>query len=370
MTSVTFETASFGDAIKKAARVAPSKSGHAFDKAAGIVLDIFPDDEVKCVIRSTNTDIFSTEIVAVVSATGAEARWRLSSMVLAAVIGTLPITNGKTVTLTQDGSVIRITSGRTKATLMMMDPSLYPSWDSFDPDGMTQVNGLGGRLEQVEWAASTAPQPPLCGVLLDGQYAVATDRYRLARVPCKIDLPRPIVVPAGILGSVLRPMGDVGLAMRGSMLEIEVDEYHQVQTITYDMAYPDINKVARTEHPAVVEFNKAEFLEMAARANAFSGANRDPVLRVFFGREEVAVMMENQEVGMLGDVLEVPGQIPHSRISINFTPRNLTDAISKTPGGRIKVGYDPETTKAPLYISDGSGYEAWVVPRSEIRPSV
>lgn len=367
MTTVVFENATIADAVKKAARVAPSKSGHAFDKAAGIVLDLFPDDDVKCVIRATNTDIFSAEVVGVLEATGPEVRWRLPSMVFAGVVGNLPITNGKTVTLEQDDSRIKITSGRTKATIIQMDASYYPGWDSFDPAGMSQVNGLGGKLELIEWAASTAPQPPLCGVYLDGNYAVATDRYRLARIPLRLNLSRPIIIPAGILGSVLRPMGDVGLAVRGSTLEISVDGYHQVQTIIYDMDFPNISKVMQTDYPEQVEVAKTAMLEMLGRANNFAGADRTPILRMYIGREEIAVMMTNDEIGLLGDVVEVSGQATHPRMEIKFTPKNLIDAIGKAPGSKVILHYDPENPKRPMLVSDGSGYECWIVPRSDIR---
>lgn len=367
MTQVTFETATLADAIKTAARIAPSKSGHAFDKAAGIVLDIFPDGDVKCVVRATNTDIFSAEVISVVEANGPEVRWRLSSMVLAGVIGSLPISSGRTVTLVQEKSSIKILSGRTKATMILMDPTYYPDWDSFDSTTMTQVNGLGGRIAQVEWAASSTPTPPLCGVYLDGSYAVATDRYRVARVPCKVDLEKPIIIPSGILGSVIKPMGDVGIAVRGGLLQISVDGYRQIQTITYDMEYPPIEKVLRTDYPAKVQVDKQELLDMLSRANNFAGSDRAPLLRMFFGKEEVAAMMSNDEVGILGDVIEVPGQISHPRTEIGFTPKNLIDGVGKAPGAKVTLQYDPQNYKSPTYISDGSGYEAWIVPRAELR---
>lgn len=368
MTSVTFETATLADAVRKAARVAPSKSGHAFDKAAGLVLDLFPDEEVAAVIRATNIDVFSTEIISPLACEGKEVRWRLPSEILASVIGSLPLTSGKNVTLTQDKSQLRITSGRMKATLNLMDPTFYPGWESFDADGMATVSGLGGKIEQVEWAASTAPQPPLCGVYLDGESAIATDRYRLARVPCKVDLDRPIIIPARILGNVLRPMGEVCVAVRGSTLEIQVDDYHQIQTITYDMKFPNIAKVMRSDHPERIELDKGPLLDMIGRANTFAGADRTPLLKMFVGREEIAVMMANAEVGLLGDVLEIPGQAIHTRMEMKFTPKNLVDALNKAPGSKITLAYDQDKPTAPFYVTDGSGYESWVVQRSEIKP--
>lgn len=369
MTTITFETSTLADAVRKADRVAPSRSGQAFDKAAGIVMDIFPEGDISCVIRATSLEVFSAEAVSALHVEGEETRWRVSSMAFAKVIAALPIGTGKTVTLKQERSEVKLTSGKTRGALRLMDPTYYPSWESFDPDGMSSITGLGSKLELVEWAASTAPQPPLCGVYLDGEYAMAADRYRMARVPARIDLAHPVTIPAGILSGVLKPMGDVSLALRESLLEVAVDDYHQVQVTVYDMKYPDIRKAMRTEFPETVEVDKGAFLGMINLANTFSGADRNPVMKLYFGREEIAAMLENADLGFIGDSIEVPGQITHKRCELRYAPKYLTDAISKAPGTKLKVSYDPNGRSA-LYIHDDSTqYEAWIAPRSEPKPS-
>src|SRR6478735_9046351 len=117
MTKVVFETATIADAIRKADRVAPGKD-KAFDKAAGIVIEVDPQAEPPVIIRATNLDVYSMEWMDVLSVEGDVARWRLPSSLLAQVMSKLPIGSGTTVTLEEitDGrghSVIQLTtSGR------------------------------------------------------------------------------------------------------------------------------------------------------------------------------------------------------------------------------------------------------------------
>lgn len=370
-TKITFETATIADVIKKAARVAPAKSGHAFDKAAGVVVDIFPNEEAKCVVRATNLDVFYTEIVGVLDVEGDEVRWRLPSMVLASVLDTLPTTSGSTVTITQtEDNRVLITSKRMKVTLMRMDETFFPDWDMFDPAGLTQVSGLGGRLAQVEWASSSQSSPPLCGVHLDGEFAIATDRYRLARIPCRVDLPHPVTIPSGILGNVLKPMGDVGLGVNGSTLRIAVDDFAQIQTVIFEAQFPPLGKVTRSDYEQSVTVNKTQLINILNRANQFAGADRSPMLKMYVGKGEVAVMMENEEIGLMGDVVECLAGGDHPRTEFKFTPKNILDGVSKSPNDKIELRYDPSNTMRAFYIDGGSGYESWIVPRKETKPSI
>lgn len=371
MTSITFETAAIADAIKKAGLVAPTR-GEAFDKANGIVLDIFPTADIQCVVRATNLAVFTAEGVNAIQASGNEVRWRLAANIIKGVMESLPIGSGKNVTFEQAGSEVKISSGRMKASMRLIDPTMYPDWDTFEADGMSQVAGLGGKLGLIEWAVLESPTPPLCGVYLDGQWAIATDGYRMVRVPCEVDLKHPITIPTGILSGVLRPLSDVSLAVRETMLEILVAELHQVQTIVYGVEYPaaQILKIMASEYEVEIEVSKQDLLAMINLALSFTGHERNPTLKMIFGRGEIAAMLTNAEVGFLGDVLEVPGQASHNRFTMSFTPKNLTDALGKAPGSKVKLAYDPESTRKPFRISDGSGYSVWIQPRKNIDPSI
>lgn len=368
-TSITCENAAIAEAVKKAARVAPNKSGMAFDKAAGIVLEVNPGSQSSLLVRACNLDVYYTESVSSITCTGEPTRWRLPTQPLLAVLGTLPIGTGKTVTLTQDGNRISISSGRLKASLVLMLIDSYPDWDMFDSSELSTVTGLGSKLSAVEWAASAHNDPPLCGVHLDGTSAIATDRFSLARVPCKLDLPKPITIPAGILSGLLFTMGDTAVGINGHQLLLAPSDFMQVITVIYDIDYPPVGRVMITEYEQTVEVSKGALLDKLNRANQFAGNDRAPMLKVYFGKGEIAPLMVNPEVGLIGDVIEVDGQIPHPRVELKFTPKNIISAVNRAPGDRIKLGYNPTEANKPLYVSDGTGYESWVPLRRDNAPN-
>lgn len=373
MTRVIFESATIADAIRKAAQIAPTK-GSAFDKAAGIVIDMNPGTDFPCVVRVTNTDVYSMEWVDLIEATGEPVSWRLPSRVFAQVMANLPIGSGRNVTLYDERSAsgytqLHLSQDRIKAKFNLMRVEDYPLWPVFDPDTLYPANDLGGRIAQVEWAAA-AGDPPFSGVHFDGKVALATDRYRLASTTLIIpELKEPVTVPAGILGTILKQTGEISIGVEGDQMLIMPDEHTQIRTILYGAEYPKVERIMLREYPATIKVKKTEMLERMTRATAFSGADRAPTLRVFIGKEEFAVLMMNEEIGLLGDVIELPGQCLHSRAEFLFTPKNVMEAISNSPNEEMTISYDPDNPKKIVYLNGGSGYESWVMPRYNPDPS-
>lgn len=361
---VTFETATLADSVRKAAKVAPAK-GQAFDKAAGLLLTVAADVTT---IRATNLEVYYTEWIDTVSTEGDLVKWRLPAQLFASVVSSLPIGSGKQVTLTQvEKGQILLTSGRTKARFNLIDETYYPSWTAFDPLSLTEVADLGGRIAQVEWAASAnSADVPKNGIYLDGKLAVATDGYRLAAVPLEIPtLEAPVVVPAGVLSSVLPKSGDVGLGIDGTQVLLMPDESTQIRAVTFGQKYPNVAMVMKDDYPAFITLKRNDLIEIMGRALNFTGSDRFPTMRVFIGAEEIAVMIQNQEIGLLGDVVEVPGQATHARKEFKFTPKNIMDALSSGPNDQVTLGYYPENANKIFYVDGGSGYKAWVAPRKD-----
>lgn len=373
MTKVTFETATFADAIKKADRIAPSK-GKSFDKAAGVLIEIDPANEPPVIVRATNLDIYSMEWVDTLAVEGEAMTWRLPSSLLAQTVSSLPIGSGATVTFenitdNRGHHIIQMTtSGRTKAKFNTMRTEDYPSWSAFDPDNLYRADDIGGRIAQVEWAAAKSDTiEVLAGIHFDGQTCLATDRYKLACAELKIpDLEFPVTAPAGLLGQILKKTGEVSIGVSGGQLLIMPDEHTQLRAVLFGADYPNAGKIMKRNKPQIIKLKRGPLLDIINRANNFSGADRFPTLRVFFGNEEVAVMMNNEEIGLLGDVVEVPGQAVHKRFEVRFSPKNLTDALAFAPNDEIEIGYDTSDSKGIIYINGGSGYEAWVMPRGDV----
>lgn len=370
MTKAVFEVATLADAIKKADRVAPTK-GSSFDKAAGIVITVDTANDL-AVIRSTNLDIFRTEWVIALKSEGPNAEWRVPSKLFAGVIAGLPIGSGKNITLEEksDGRnrILHITAGRTRAKFNLMKSDYYPQWETFSPDGLVEVADFGGRVGMVEWAHATADGPPLSGVHFTGSEVLACDRYRLAVTPLHITgLETPITVPAGILSSLLKQTGEirVGVDSHGKLL-IMPDDTTQIIAITYADEYPPVARIMNRDFPQHVKIRKEPFLEIANRASAFAGNDRFPILRVFLGREQLAVMMDTAEIGTLADVMDVPGYCDHPRFEAKFTPRNIIEAVTACPNDELHIYYDTTDPLRMFYIDGGSGYEVWVMPRKEV----
>ncbi len=357
---LVFECATIADIIRKAAKVAPT-SGNAFDKANGILVTV---EAGEVIVRATNLSIFYLEKVDPVSVDG-EGEWRLPSTVLDGLCSKLPVGTGKEVTFEDDGAYIHLTSGRIRAKIRSSDTSYYPKWEPFDPNDLELVAELGARIKQVEWAADSANDIILSGVHLDGESIVATDRYRIARVPCKAEpIFRPITVPVGIFDPVIRTLGDAAVGISEGQFLVMPDISTQIRASTWGEKYPNLDRAFIRNQEYQVEIKKQDFLDMIARAMVFVGSERFPLLTMYTGREELAVMMSDKEMGLLGDVIELPGQAEHKRIKSLFTPKNLTEAVAASPSEKVTLHY-PENPLKAIRIDGGSGYEAWVMPRKE-----
>jgi DNA polymerase III sliding clamp (beta) subunit (PCNA family) len=368
-TVVSFEAGTIGDAIKKAASVAPTKVGSAFDRAAGIIISLTPGTDAPCIVRSTDTDLFYTESVDVVRAEGDPAVWRLPSMLLAQVLSNLASKGPVTFTQVSPTEVL-ITCGRMKARMVTMDPTTYPRWGIANMEDLREAPDFGSSILRVEWAASKSGPSPLNGIRLDGDFIMATDRYRIARTPCKIDLPNgPITIPAGTIGRLLKPIGDVLIGIDGPLFVAMPDDWTQIKTTTIDEKFPDMNKIFGIDYEQQVKVPKATLLEYVNKAAGFAGADRAPIVTIIVGQEELAVMLRNREVGTFGDVIEVPGEAQHPRIQINITPGMLTSGLSNAPGHTVTFKYNPSNIKLPLGIDGEGGYQVWLAPRTEKDPT-
>lgn len=365
-----FENATIADSVNKASRVAPTK-GEAFDKASGILITLNPDDNT-VTLQTTNLRVFYLEVVDAIEVDEA-AVWRLNAQMLSQVLSKLPIGTGKNVTLSQVDNEVHVKSGRTSARFRLMDASYYPQWFPFDPDKLEMVPDLGARIKQVEWAAMDDAELDIAGIHLDGKRAVATDRYRMAVVPCKAEpIYRPITIPAGILNPILSNLRDVAVGIDEGMFLLMPDVSTQIRTRIYDKEYPNVVRAMEERTwPTHLTVKKSSLLEIMDRAMVFAQRDRSPKMTFIVGKSEVAVMCSDADLGLLGDAIELDaGQASHPRYRIVFTPRNLQQAIEAAPSEVIDIHYDPDNPNFPFKIDGGSGYTALVMPRRELEGGV
>lgn len=363
MTKVTFENATIRDVIGKAARVAPTK-GSAFDKASGILMEIDAENN-EVTVRATNIEVFYMEVVDAVAIEGVSRVWRIPSSYIDGICAKLPITSGSSVTFDdENGNQLKVATGRMRATMRLADVSYYPSWDAFDPAQLSPAPDFAARLNQVQWAASKAGVPPLTGIHLDGQKAMATDQFRVAMTPCPIpQLYEPVTIPSTVLAPLMKSLGDVRIGQEGGHLLLMPDESTQIRTVLFDGKYPNIEKVVTRDESNAIMVRKTAVLEMIERAMVMGQRDRTPLLKVIIGLGELAVMMEDREIGLLGDVYEIEGQAPHDRHYIGFTPENVSAALQAAPNEEVSIYYHLGKPMKPVRLDGGSGYEVLVMPR-------
>lgn len=366
MTKVTFENATIRDVIGKAARVAPTK-GKAVDAASGILVEV-DADKGEIIVKSTNTEIYYMEIVDSLSIEGASRRWRIPSTVIDGICSKLPISSGKSVTWDDnDSNEMLVSSGRMRARVRLMDPQYFPTWGAFDPSELETVPDFGARIQMVQWAASRNGEPPLTGVHLDGEMVCATDHFKIAMAPCKASpIYKPVTIPAGILTPLMKTLGDVRIGMGEGQLYIMPDDSTQIRTVIFGNEYPNVMRVMdQRNEDASVTFKRQSLLEIIDRAMVMGQRERVPILKMIVGEEEIAVMMQDKEIGLLGDVIETPGYAQHDRQTICFTPGNLTAGLEAGPNEEMTMHYRLNMPMKPVRLDGGSGYEVMVMPRKE-----
>jgi DNA polymerase III sliding clamp (beta) subunit (PCNA family) len=253
-----------------------------------------------------------------------------------------------------------------KARLRLADPTYFPTWEAFDPSDLSPVSDFGGRIQQVQWAASKENLPPLTGIRITSTYIGATDKFRLAITPCDIpQLVEPVTVPASIFNPLMKSLGEVKIGQDGGELLVMPDESTQIRASIFDGQYPNIMAMFTRTEPNAIMVKKSWLTELIERAMVMGQKDRSPLLKCYIGEEEFAVAMEEREMGLLGDIMDLPGQCNHPRALICFTPANLTSALAAAPNEDITFYYDPSKPMKPVRLDGGSGYEVLIMPRKE-----
>lgn len=361
MTEVVFETATLVDAVKKACRVAPTK-GEAYDKASGVVIEVRPDEEFPVVVRATNLQVYYMQWVSVLSADGAPCTWRFHAQTLDAVMSSLPLGAGKQVKLATLKNRVQITQARIKAVLNVNISTDYPIWNAFDPEGLVEVQNLGGTLAKVEWAAADTAEI-LGGVRFNGTDIVSTDRYKVGKMDFPVELDQEFVIRARTLTPALPPTQNIKLGFDGTMMLLMPDDSTQMKVLAMAEEYVRVETVMVRSQPNSVRIRRQSLIAMINRALSVKGADRTPMVKIYLGRGEVAAMVQNDEMGLLGDVIEVPGYCDHPRIEMKFSPENIIPALENAPGEDVTIHYNAGNQYKPIRIEGAQTYEAWVAGR-------
>ncbi len=382
MTSVTFETATLADVIRRVDRVAPRK-GAAYDTASGFIVEINPELNPPVVIKATDMITFIMEWVDAVAVKGPAVTWRIPSVKFATLVGGLPIGSGKTVTLTEVrkdfGRHLEVKSGTTKAKFNIMMNDYYPVWDAFDPDDLQVVNDLGSRLKLVDWATDKS-LAPFNSILFTGEKLVATDKFRIASCDFKMQLPDGIggrdddidlLVQSTLLSSLISKSGDIRIGLNGNQLLVMPTDTCQIRALRTDAKFPpQLSSIMSSDREEYIEFGKTEFVDISRRVSAFASSDRSPMLKLKIGRNSstnqgsmIVYLITDDESAMM-EMMDLGNQAQHQMLELWLSPDYIIPAVEKCPSDRVKIGYNVNSPTRVVYIDGGAGYKAWIAQRT------
>ena len=375
-TKVVFETATLIEAVRRAASLAPTK-GAAFDKAAGIMVEVLAG-EGDVLFRATDDVTQMTHWVkpSSIDASALETVWRLPSGPFAGVVAKLRPTGQ--VLLEQDGTGLNLTSGRTKARLQLMDSKSYPRWDVFDEEDLVPVENIGTAIRAVQWAAGDSSLGALDGVHLDGEYAVATNRYRVCRYPVQVPGIKEdgITVAPQSAKAISEMKGEVKFGTDGHQAFFMPDDDTQIRATVYGERFMTPKMVYGIEYSDKIHLQAPDFVRMIDLTDQITSGDRStPSLRFYIGKQQIAVLAANDEVGQVRDILDIPGQAKHDhRVEIKVSPVELAKALQGGEGHNVTMNYNSalqytglgsgskERLARVLRFDKDGGYQAWVLP--------
>lgn len=363
-TTVTFEVATVADAIKKASSIAPIR-GAGMDAFMGIMIEVDPDND-SIEVRATDGAVYYTEWVDFVSAVGPAAKWRLPSKIVERFLSSLPITGGREVVFEPEDRGLTLTSGRSKLKLSSFivnsgDGIVFPNWMAYEEKEMSSVPELGAKLKMVEWACSDLD--PAMGVHLDGKRIYCTDLNKIVVVDCEIaNLDAPITIPPGSISTLLKNIGDTRIRVEGKKVFVMPDDHSQIRAPVIDLPFKPVNRPMSTVFTHRVEFKRQALIDSINRVMTIkTKTDHSPILEIFIGLGEIATMVTEQETGLAGDVIDVPGYADHERVKLRLGCNHLLDVLGHAPNDLIEIGYNIDEAAPPIvYVNGRSTYEAWL----------
>lgn len=361
------EATALADAANKASRIAPNK-GAAYDLAAGIVLS--GTDKGRLIMKATDLDVtFRHEMNATIEGEGT---WRLPSSLLSGILSGLPMRDEVSLVEKTDGR-IEITHGESRSTINQIT-GVYPAIEPFDPAGLVTVDDFARRAAQVTWACHK-DSAPLTGVHIDGEVLVACDRQQLAVVPCVVPVENPITVPLSTLTTLLKNAGTVKLGAVEKRLRLMPDADTQITAIIYapQPAFIPYKKVMRnsedSEQPGpnfAASVDRQCLIDAITRMLVLVKGERYPAIRVTFEETKLGLHMQVPEVGLMEDAIPVGpvdgAEAPEKPFAMWLTPQFVMEALEAPQSMTLTLGYGP-TDLHSLVVTDGAGYQAYVMPR-------
>lgn len=354
---LSFKTGDLADAASRAARIAPNK-GAAFDRAAGILLET--DEDGDLIVRSTDVEVSYRESLTPLTPPLDDVSWRVPAALIDGVLSNMD--PASEVTLAEEGTSLRLVAGKKKATLRKLDASLFPKWLDFDNTDMAQVDDLALRLKQAAWACDSQ-SIPFTGIHITGDNLIATDRYKLVRVPCKVPVEKAITVPLSLIAPLISENMSMQVRAEKRRLLLMPNERTKISTVIFDAKYPEqakLKAVMRDDFTIEAKIKRAALLDALTSMAVLVKTERYPTTKFTFNKDgSLHLYMDVKDAGEMEDTLDVECD---SDFEAFFTPSFVINALNATTAEIVTMRLGSDPTRTAL-IEDDNDYRAWLMPR-------
>jgi DNA polymerase III sliding clamp (beta) subunit (PCNA family) len=358
-TIATFEVATLADAVSKASRFSPTK-GSALDRSAGVVLELKPTDNT-VVVRSTDLTTTYRQVVTAVSIKGDEDIWRLNVQKLNDIMSKLEMGVGARITfqISDDGSFVKLKSGKTTGKLMLFDRSAaFPEWTPFETDGLTVIEDPSYRISQVAWACDK-PGSALGGIRVTGTHLIAFNQKNVAMVPFACPIEEPVTVPLHLVAPVLRNCPEIGVRATSDAFEVLPDPDTQITVRLLLGPYPDVSRVMKLPLTNSLVLERAQVLSVVERVLSILGNDRYPKMHMTLTGDSVKFRVEDDDYGVLQDELTVP---THAPFEFTIGPNDLQAMLEAAREPKVTFSYGDKPTLP--YRIDAGDFLAAGAPRA------
>lgn len=360
-TTVVFETAGLADALKRASRVAPAR-GNALTQFGGIMLEV---GSSRVLVRATDGDVFLSQFLDPHSIAGPQTMWRIPSQIVTRIIGSLPSGRQQEVTVTGDGSQVILEQGSMKATIGLMDPTLYPAFRPDPiPEAASRIDGFGTLLDRVSWAAARGESMATSSILVTATELIAATGNGVAMMPHPgLDLPNgQALVSLATISSVLSHMPDVALWLDENAMYLAPSPDVQARCRLWGEQFPAYRNAVGAEFTDTVLIPAEDVSSILMRLRAVVERESERT-HVWLTVEHGTLSFHAADSGGAAAVTDtlslLPGMADHPGVTMRVAADVLAAALGKAPGSQLAMRYNRPVGRM-VRIDGESGYSCWI----------
>ena len=247
--------------------------------------------------------------------------------------------NADTIELNKIENKINIKCGRSKFNLICGDFKEYPNIKILDDiDGVEiKVDTFKNIINKVNYACSKNEKRPILTGVNFGDYAVATDSYRLAKFDYNVGLNCTLF--GSDLANLVNMLDTEKVLVRNNNYTASFEFGGTIyQTRLLDGKYPDTSRLITNTFEQTCKVNRIELIESIERVNIFNTDDKN-IVCLNINNKELNIKNLASQIGVGEEILDCENQ---GEITIACTSQYLIDALNKFENDIIELKFNGE----------------------------